>query len=149
MVTRLVPAIYERYWRPALGRVAKGVTGPGMAEEVRIARLLMGLGEGDTVLDVACGPGQLLARVRARRRRRRPRVGIDASRTMLERGAEELRRAESRQPGPGPRRRDRAAVPRRELRRRLLLRRAAPVRRPVRGARRDARGCCARAAGSR
>ena len=29
MVTRLVPAIYERYWRPALGRVFKGVTGPG------------------------------------------------------------------------------------------------------------------------
>ena len=57
MVTRLVPAIYERYWRPALGRVVKGVTGPGMAEEMRIARLLLGLGEGDTVLDVACGPG--------------------------------------------------------------------------------------------
>src|SRR4051794_11174384 len=40
MTTSLVPAIYERYWRPALARVAKGVTGPGMAEEVRIARLL-------------------------------------------------------------------------------------------------------------
>ena len=57
MITRLVPAIYERYWRPALGRVVKGLTGPGMAEEIRIARLLLGLGEGDTVLDVACGPG--------------------------------------------------------------------------------------------
>ena len=44
MMTRLVPAIYERYWRPALGRLVKGVTGPGMAEEIRIARLLLGLG---------------------------------------------------------------------------------------------------------
>ena len=57
MLSRLVPAIYERYWRPALGRVAKGLTGPGMAEELRIARLLLGLGEGDFVLDLACGPG--------------------------------------------------------------------------------------------
>jgi hypothetical protein len=42
MTTSLVPAIYERYWRPALARLAKGLTGPGMAEEVRIARLLLG-----------------------------------------------------------------------------------------------------------
>ena len=28
MTTRLVPAIYERYWRPALARAVKGVTGP-------------------------------------------------------------------------------------------------------------------------
>ena len=94
MVTRLVPAIYERYWRPALGRVVKGVTGPGMAEEMRIARLLLGLGEGDTVLDVACGPGNF-TRGFARTVGPRPgsRVGIDASPTMLERGGEELRRA--------------------------------------------------------
>jgi len=26
MTTSLVPAIYERYWRPALGRVALGLT---------------------------------------------------------------------------------------------------------------------------
>ena len=39
MLTRLVPAIYERYWRPALGRVAKGPLGPGMSDERRIARL--------------------------------------------------------------------------------------------------------------
>ena len=52
-----VSRIYERWWRPALGRVAKGVGGPGMADEQRIARLLLGLGPGDGVLDVACGPG--------------------------------------------------------------------------------------------
>src|SRR5205814_10710263 len=57
MVGRIVPTIYERWWRPALGRIAKGVMGPGMADEHRIARLLLGLSPGDGVLDVACGPG--------------------------------------------------------------------------------------------
>ena len=89
MVTRLVPAIYERYWRPALGRVAKGLTGPGMAEEVRIARLLLGLGESERVLDIACGPGNF-SREFARAVGPEGLVaGIDASRTMLERGARE------------------------------------------------------------
>src|SRR5688572_8247354 len=93
MVSRIVPAIYERYWRPALGRVFKGVTGPGMAQEVRIARLLLGLGEGERVLDVACGPGNF-SREFARAAGPQGLVaGIDASRTMLERGAEESRRS--------------------------------------------------------
>jgi SAM-dependent methyltransferase len=93
MVTRLVPAIYERYWRPALGRVFKGVTGPGMAEEIRIARLLLGLGEGDLVLDVACGPGNFTREFARAVGPAGLAVGIDASRTMLERGGEELRRS--------------------------------------------------------
>jgi SAM-dependent methyltransferase len=94
MLTRLVPAIYERYWRPALGRVAKGVTGPGMAEEMRIARLLLGLGHGDYVLDVACGPGNF-SREFARAVGPEGLVaGVDASRTMLERGGEELSRSD-------------------------------------------------------
>ncbi len=93
MTGRLVPAIYERYWRPALARVAKGITGPGMAEEVRIARLLLGLGRGDRVLDVACGPGNFsreFARVVGSDGLV---VGIDASDTMLARGAAELETA--------------------------------------------------------
>ena len=94
MVTRLVPAIYERYWRPALGRVFKGVTGPGMAEEIRIARLLLGLGDGDVVLDVACGPGNFTREFARAVGPEGLAVGIDASRTMLERGADELRRAD-------------------------------------------------------
>jgi ubiquinone/menaquinone biosynthesis C-methylase UbiE len=93
MVTRLVPAIYERYWRPALGRVVKGITGPGMAEEVRIARLLLGLGDGERVLDVACGPGNFSREFARAVGPDGLVVGIDASRTMLERGAEENRAA--------------------------------------------------------
>src|SRR5439155_5667917 len=57
MNTGVVPRIYERYWRPGLGRIAKGVLGPSMRDEHRIARLLLGLTPGDGVLDVACGPG--------------------------------------------------------------------------------------------
>jgi SAM-dependent methyltransferase len=57
MLTGVVPRIYERWWRPALGRMMKGVLGPGMSDERRIARLLLGLSPGDGVLDVACGTG--------------------------------------------------------------------------------------------
>ena len=83
MTTRFVPAIYERYWRPALARAVKGVTGPGMAEEVRIARLLLGLGPGDVVLDVACGPGNFTREFARAVGDDGLAVGIDASRTML------------------------------------------------------------------
>ena len=93
MVTRLVPAIYERYWRPALGRVAKGLTGPGMSEELRIARLLLGLGEGDTVLDVACGPGNFSREFARDAGESGLVVGIDGSRTMLDRAVEDLDRS--------------------------------------------------------
>jgi SAM-dependent methyltransferase len=93
MFTRLVPAIYERYWRPALARVFKGLTGPGMAEEMRIARLLLALGPGDTVLDVACGPGNFSREFARAVGPDGLVVGIDASRTMLSRGVEELERS--------------------------------------------------------
>jgi SAM-dependent methyltransferase len=93
MFTRLVPAIYERYWRPALARVFKGVTGPGMAEEMRIARLLLALGPGDTVLDVACGPGNFSREFARAVGPEGLVVGVDASRTMLSRGVEELERS--------------------------------------------------------
>jgi ubiquinone/menaquinone biosynthesis C-methylase UbiE len=93
MTTRFVPAIYERYWRPALARAVKGVTGPGMAEEVRIARLLLGLGPGDVVLDVACGPGNFTREFARAVGDDGLAVGIDASKTMLARGAAELEAA--------------------------------------------------------
>lgn len=93
MRSTFVPQIYERYWRPALGRVAKGVSGPGMAEEIRIARLLLGLSPGDRVLDIACGPGNFSRAFAAGVGESGLVVGLDASRTMLERGAADLRRS--------------------------------------------------------
>jgi ubiquinone/menaquinone biosynthesis C-methylase UbiE len=90
MTTRFVPSIYERYWRPALARAVKGLTGPSMSEEVRIARLLMGLGQGDVVLDIACGPGNFSRQFADVVGPEGLVVGIDASRTMLARGAAEL-----------------------------------------------------------
>jgi SAM-dependent methyltransferase len=93
MRTTFVPQIYERYWRPALGRVAKGVRGPGMAEEVRIARLLLGLGPGDKVLDIACGPGNFSRAFAAAVGDSGLVVGLDSSSTMLERGGADLRRS--------------------------------------------------------
>jgi SAM-dependent methyltransferase len=86
MLTGAVPFVYERWWRPALGRVAKGAFGPGMAEEHRIARLLLGLSPGDGVLDVACGPGNFTRSFARTVGAGGLSVGIDASRTMLERG---------------------------------------------------------------
>jgi SAM-dependent methyltransferase len=85
MLTGLVPTIYERWWRPALGRIAKGLLGPGMADEHRIARLLLGLTPGDGVLDIACGPGNFTRRFVHLVGQDGLAVGIDASPTMLER----------------------------------------------------------------
>ncbi len=84
-----VSRIYERWWRPGLGRVAKGLTGPGMAEEKRIARLLMGLGPGDGVLDVACGPGNFTRDFARTVGDEGLAAGVDGSRPMLERAVQE------------------------------------------------------------
>jgi ubiquinone/menaquinone biosynthesis C-methylase UbiE len=96
MLTRVVPAIYERWWRPALGRAFKGLTGPGMEEEMRIARLLLGLSGGHTVLDVACGPGNFTRSFGRAVGDSGLAVGIDSSETMLERGVRDTERH-----GPG------------------------------------------------
>lgn len=93
MLTGVVPRIYERWWRPMLGRVAKGVFGPGWEEEKRIARLLLGLSPGDGVLDVACGTGPF---TRDFARAVGPEglvVGIDVSETMLTRAVADTREA--------------------------------------------------------
>jgi ubiquinone/menaquinone biosynthesis C-methylase UbiE len=91
MQTTALSTVYERWWRPVFGRLAKGVLGPGMGEERRIARLLLGLAPGDGVLDVACGTGSFsrdFARVVSAEGLV---VGIDASRPMLERAVRESR----------------------------------------------------------
>ena len=94
MRSNLVSRIYEHWWRPALGRVAKGALGPSMADEHRIARLLLGLRPGDGVLDVACGPGNFSRDFAHAIGDGGLVVGVDASRTMLDRAARETRAAE-------------------------------------------------------
>ncbi|MFL5894381.1 MAG: class I SAM-dependent methyltransferase [Thermoleophilaceae bacterium] len=85
MLTSVVPRIYERWWRPALGRVAKGVFGPGMADEVRIARLMLALAPGDGVLDVGCGTGNFTRAFAPAVGADGLVVGLDVSQTMLAR----------------------------------------------------------------
>ncbi|MCE7006540.1 methyltransferase domain-containing protein [Kibdelosporangium philippinense] len=85
MRTSFVPQIYERYWRPTLGRVAKGLTGPSMAEEHQFALENLALRKGDVVLDVASGTGGFtrdFARVVGSEGLA---IGLDSSRTMLAR----------------------------------------------------------------
>jgi SAM-dependent methyltransferase len=93
MLTGVVPRIYERWWRPALGRAAKGILGPGMTDERRIARLLLGLSPGDGVLDVACGTGNFSRSFATTVGDEGLVVGIDVSETMLTRAVQDTREA--------------------------------------------------------
>jgi SAM-dependent methyltransferase len=93
MLTGVVPAIYERWWRPALGRAVKGLTGPGMDEELRIARLLLGLAQGHRVLDVACGPGNFTREFARAVGHPGVVVGLDASETMLAKAVRDTSKA--------------------------------------------------------
>lgn len=93
MLTKALPMIYERWWRPTLGRAFKGLTGPGMDEEMRIARLLLGLSAGHSVLDVACGPGNFTRSFGRAVGEKGLAIGIDASETMLSRGTRDLDRS--------------------------------------------------------
>jgi SAM-dependent methyltransferase len=85
MLTRALPAVYERFWRPAWSRVLRGALAGGMGDEHRIARLLLGLVPGDGVLDVACGPGNFTREFARIIGPGGLAVGIDASATMLAR----------------------------------------------------------------
>jgi SAM-dependent methyltransferase len=85
MLSRALPVVYERAWRPAWGRVLLGLTGGGMADERRIARLLLGILPGDTVLDLACGPGNFTRDFARAAGSDGLVIGLDASPTMLDR----------------------------------------------------------------
>lgn len=89
MNTRLLPRVYERWWRPALGRVVKGPAGPSMADEVRSVRRLLALRPGETVLDVACGPGNLTRPLAADVAPNGTAIGVDVSAAMLARAVAE------------------------------------------------------------
>jgi SAM-dependent methyltransferase len=87
----LVTRVYERWWRPGLARIVKGLFGPTMADEHRIARLLMSLSPGDGVLDVACGPGNFSREFAYVVGDTGLVVGIDASLPMLQRAVSDSR----------------------------------------------------------
>jgi SAM-dependent methyltransferase len=88
METRTVPRIYERWWRPALGRIAKGPRGPSMEGEIVAALRLLDLSDGDRLLDVACGPGNFTRRFATAVGPSGLAVGVDVSTTMLHRAVE-------------------------------------------------------------
>ncbi|MEU5259636.1 methyltransferase domain-containing protein [Amycolatopsis sp. NPDC021455] len=83
MRTTLLPRIYERYWRPVLGRALKGPSGPSMAGEVTLATELLRLRPGHTVLDVACGTGRFTRAFGAAVGPDGLAIGLDGARTML------------------------------------------------------------------
>jgi SAM-dependent methyltransferase len=89
MRVQAVSGVYERYWRPTLGWLAKGLRGPSMGQEYGMAVDLLGLGAGDVVLDVACGTGAFTRAFAEIVGARGLAVGLDASRTMLHRAAGE------------------------------------------------------------
>jgi SAM-dependent methyltransferase len=93
MLTSALPVVYERWWRPAWGRVLMGPLGPGTEGERRIAHDLLELGPGDTVLDIACGPGNFVREFAGAVGRRGLVVGLDASPTMLARAVQDTRTA--------------------------------------------------------
>ena len=89
MVSRALPLIYERLWRPLGGRLLMGALGPSMAGERRMALEMLEVAPGDSVLDVACGPGNFSRAFAAAAGGDGLVVGLDASRTMLAQAARE------------------------------------------------------------
>lgn len=82
MLSRALPLVYQRIWRPLGGRLLMGLTGPRTGEEHRIALEMLSIELGNRVLDVACGPGNF-TRDFARAAGDGLVVGVDASETML------------------------------------------------------------------
>jgi ubiquinone/menaquinone biosynthesis C-methylase UbiE len=82
MESRLVPLIYERFWRPFLARMLMGAKSPGTHGEHRLVLDMLSLSHGEQVLDVACGPGNF-TRDFALAVDDGLVVGIDVSGTML------------------------------------------------------------------
>lgn len=82
MESRVLPLVYERFWRPIGSRLLMGLTGPGTKGEHRMAIEMLSMSPGDRVLDVACGPGNF-TRDFAGRVGDGLVVGLDASETML------------------------------------------------------------------
>jgi SAM-dependent methyltransferase len=80
MGSSVLPMIYERLWRPVL---FFGFTARNSAQEDRRKLRLLDLHPGDTVLDVACGPGNTTRTLLAAVGSDGLAVGVDSSATML------------------------------------------------------------------
>src|SRR4051794_33456510 len=89
MESTAVPLIYTQYWRPALGRVAKGLRGPSMAGELDLALDLLDLTRGAGVLAVGWGRGTSTRRFAETVGEDGLAVGLDASASMLRRAVGE------------------------------------------------------------
>jgi ubiquinone/menaquinone biosynthesis C-methylase UbiE len=83
MVSRALPLVYQRFWRPLGGRLLMGLTGPGTDEEHQMALAMLSIDPNDRVLDIACGPGNF-SRDFAAVASEGLVVGIDASASMLD-----------------------------------------------------------------
>ena len=90
MQSSLLPRIYEDLWRPIGFNLAKGwPLGPTTAAEFALAREW--LGPVETLLDVACGPGNVTRGLRDCVDPGGLAVGIDMSPTMLARAVRDTR----------------------------------------------------------
>src|SRR5690606_17147755 len=103
MESTFLPQIYERVWRPIGFNVAKGwPIGPDTAAEHAMARSWLGLSRPGsaarppaTVLDVACGPGNVTRALAEGVGQDGLVVGLDTAQTMLARAVRDT-------PPPGP-----------------------------------------------
>jgi SAM-dependent methyltransferase len=85
--SKVLPKVYERFWRPIVLRLFVGLSGPRAAEEQRLALEILAVEPGDQVLDVGCGPGNY-TRPLARAAGDGLTVGLDASEAMVAAAAE-------------------------------------------------------------
>ncbi|WP_433174580.1 class I SAM-dependent methyltransferase [Actinoallomurus sp. CA-150999] len=98
MRSGFLPKIYEDLWRPVIFGLSKGPLGPSMDEEYDLARDWLDLAAvpDGTVLDLACGPGNVTRALAAGMTGHGLVVGIDASSTMLDRAMAETVRPTGR-----------------------------------------------------
>ncbi len=81
-LSRVLPRIYERLWRPIVLRRIAGRKAPRWREERQMAVRMLALSSGHRVLDIGCGTGNF-TRVFAEVVNGGLTVGLDASPTML------------------------------------------------------------------
>ena len=89
MGSTVLPMIYERLWRPVL---FWGFTARNTAQEDRRKLRLLDIAPGDTVLDVACGPGNTTRTLLEAVGPDGLAIGVDSSPTMLAQAVRETAR---------------------------------------------------------